>query len=234
LAQGALVGRVVHATDLSAIAGATVRVVSRDLRATSGSDGRFRITLPAGRYVVVVTSVGIQPDSAEIMIYSDSVTTHEFRMNLLATRLDTVDVKAKAQSHALQLAGFYDRKSQGVGSFIGPDEIERGRGLSAGAVVAKTSRVSVRYGGPHAWLATNRNAADQGCALCRARIQDLLDIADIYGQNAHQPQPLFDVNSLDLSQIEGIEIYSSASQVPIRFNATSSGCGVALIWMKHQ
>ena len=188
------------------------------------------------------------------MVYADSVTTHEFRMNPLATRLDTVDVKAKAQSQALQLAGFYDRKSQGVGSFIGPDEIKRGLGLSAGALVAKTSRVSVRYGGPHAWLATNRNAADQGCALCRKRIQDLLDIADInagarpacymdvyldgqavyrgYGQSP--PQPLFDVNSLEPSEIEGIEIYSSASQVPSRFNATSSGCGVALIWMKHQ
>lgn len=153
------------------------------------------------------------------------------------------------------MSGFYDRQSAGIGAFITPENIQREQGRLIGEIVAKYSRISVRFGGTHAWLATNRSSSDGGCAFCRKRIQDLLDQADIsagarpacymdvyvnglavyrgYGQNSHTPQPLFDLNSLAAGEIEGIEIYSSAVQVPARFNATSSGCGVALIWTRH-
>ena len=124
-----------------------------------------------------------------------------------------------------------------------------------GEIVAKYSHVWVHYGGTHAWLSSNRTSSDGGCAFCKKRIQDLLDGADIaagarpacymdvyldgqsvyrgYGQDAHTPQPLFDLNSLAAGEIEGMEVYSSASQVPARFNASSSGCGVAIIWTKR-
>jgi hypothetical protein len=169
--------------------------------------------------------------------------------------LPTVAIQADHQSRTLQLSGFYDRQSAGIGAFITPENIQREQGRLIGEIVAKYSRISVRFGGTHAWLATNRSSSDGGCAFCRQRIQDLLDQADIsagarpacymdvylngqavyrgYGQNSHTPQPLFDLNSLAAREIEGIEIYSSAVQVPAKFNATSSGCGVAIIWTKH-
>jgi hypothetical protein len=43
---------------------------------------------------------------------------------------------------------------------------------------------------------------------------------------------LFDVNTLQLSAIEGIEVFTSASQVPAKYNKTSRGCGVMLIWTR--
>jgi len=43
---------------------------------------------------------------------------------------------------------------------------------------------------------------------------------------------LFDVNSLELSTIEAIEVYTSAAQVPAQYNKTSNGCGVLLIWTR--
>ena len=30
----------------------------------------------------------------------------------------------------------------------------------------------------------------------------------------------------------GIEVYSSAAQVPVKYNRTSGGCGVMLIWTR--
>jgi hypothetical protein len=172
-----------------------------------------------------------------------------------AVPLPTVAIEAPRQSRRLQLSGFYDRQSAGIGAFITPENIQREQGRLMGEIVAKYSRVSVRFGGMHAWLATNRSPSDGGCAFCRKRIQELLDQADIaagarpacymdvylngqavyrgYGQNSHTPQPLFDLNSLAAGEIEAIEIYSSAGQIPARFNAASSGCGVALIWTRH-
>ena len=45
-------------------------------------------------------------------------------------------------------------------------------------------------------------------------------------------QGLFDINSLDLGAIEGIEVYTSAAQIPAQYNRTSHGCGVLLIWTR--
>ncbi|MBK9977878.1 MAG: hypothetical protein IPP20_08100 [Gemmatimonadetes bacterium] len=44
--------------------------------------------------------------------------------------------------------------------------------------------------------------------------------------------PLHDVNSIPPEQIESIEAYAGASQVPAQFNRTSGGCGVLVIWTR--
>ncbi len=43
---------------------------------------------------------------------------------------------------------------------------------------------------------------------------------------------LFDVNSIPPAQIEAIEVYTSAAQIPAQFNKTSNGCGVMVIWTR--
>jgi hypothetical protein len=45
--------------------------------------------------------------------------------------------------------------------------------------------------------------------------------------------PLFDLGSLRPEQIEAVEVYSSASQVPAQYNKTSAGCGVILVWLRR-
>jgi hypothetical protein len=171
------------------------------------------------------------------------------------TTLPAVGVTAKAESKSLQTAGFYDRKQQGIGAFITPDDIARDENRGVGEIIAKNSRVAVKFGGSHAWLATNRSQNKNGCAFCLKKITEVLDQTDIeagarpacymdvylngaavyrgYGQDSHRPPQLFDLNSLSAKEIEAIEIYASASQIPSRFNGSSGGCGVALIWTKH-
>jgi hypothetical protein len=59
-----------------------------------------------------------------------------------------------------------------------------------------------------------------------------LDGSLVYQYGNTPPQPLFNMNDLAPSSIEGIEVYSSTSQVPAAYNRTSSGCGVVLIWTR--
>ena len=59
-----------------------------------------------------------------------------------------------------------------------------------------------------------------------------VDGTQVYQYGVKPPMPLFNVNSIPPEQIEGIEAYSSASQVPVRFNKTGSGCGVLVIWTR--
>jgi hypothetical protein len=58
-----------------------------------------------------------------------------------------------------------------------------------------------------------------------------LDGALIYDSTARKA-PLFNLNSITASEIEAIEVYSSAAQVPAQYNKTSGGCGVMLIWTR--
>jgi hypothetical protein len=42
----------------------------------------------------------------------------------------------------------------------------------------------------------------------------------------------FDVNNISLPHVAAVEVYSGTSSVPARYNRTSAGCGVVLIWTK--
>jgi hypothetical protein len=50
--------------------------------------------------------------------------------------------------------------------------------------------------------------------------------------SAHPEAGLFDVNTMRPESVEAIEVYSSAAQIPARFNRSSGGCGVMLIWTR--
>ena len=43
---------------------------------------------------------------------------------------------------------------------------------------------------------------------------------------------LFDINTIPPAHIAGIEVYTSASQIPAKYNRTGNGCGVVLIWTR--
>ena len=254
-AQSTITGRVLRATDSSVIAGATVRVLGVKSQILTKSDGLFTLPLSDGDQRVVASAVATRPETSNVAASRGSTHQHDFVLFEAAEVLPAVDVKATLQSKTLQLSGFYDRQPAGSGAFITPQNIQREQGRLIGEIVAKYARVWVHYGGTHAWLSSNRTSSDGGCAFCKKRIQDLLDGADIaagarpacymdvylngqavyrgYGQDAHTPPPLFDLNSLAATEIEGIEIYASASQIPARFNAPSGGCGVAIIWTKR-
>jgi hypothetical protein len=253
--QSAIAGRVLRAADTSVIAGASVRLLGSESHIQTTSDGRYELKVAAGSQRIIASAVGVRPETLSIVVADGTNHRHDFLLSAVAELLPAVGVTTTPQSRTLQLSGFYDRQSAGIGAFITPENIKREEGRQVGEIVAKYSRVSVRYGGSHAWLATNRSSSDGGCAFCKKAIQELLDQADInagarpacymdvyldgqavyrgYGQDSHSPRPLFDLNSLNGSEIEGIEIYASAVQIPARFNATSGGCGVAIIWTKH-
>jgi hypothetical protein len=43
---------------------------------------------------------------------------------------------------------------------------------------------------------------------------------------------LFNLNSMETGEIEAIEVYTGVSQIPAKYNKTSGGCGVMLIWTR--
>jgi hypothetical protein len=60
-----------------------------------------------------------------------------------------------------------------------------------------------------------------------------VDGALVYQYGINPPMPLFNVNSLPPDQIEAVEVYTSAVQIPAQFNTAGSGCGVLVIWTRR-
>jgi len=255
-AQATLVGRVLADSGRQPISGAQVSVARLRLTVVSDSAGRFRLGgLLPGDHFVVVRSLGFRADSALLEIEGDEVSSRDFVLKRQAVSLPAQRVTASGGQRMGKLAGFHDRQQMGIGHFIGRDVLERaeGRMLTGDLLAAHVPNVSVKRAQSKAWIATGRAVnAMGGCAFCRpgscAQEFDRADCAAgaspacymdvyldgilVYDDTQRLRPPLFDVNSVPPTQIEAIEVYTSAAQVPAQFNRTSAGCGVMLIWTR--
>ncbi|MFI5243966.1 MAG: carboxypeptidase regulatory-like domain-containing protein [Gemmatimonadales bacterium] len=251
-AQGDLEGRV-FATDSGrrALAGAHVQFPAVNRAATADSTGRFAITdIPAGRHLVVVGKLGFRPESAFVMIPEGQVLVQEFVLRRPVTELAEVKVVGAA-SHP-EMSGFDDRRREGIGKFIDRASLAKIENRTTSMVLSSLGGLRVWQGGTQAYVSSTRAISSKSCGFCSGGIGEYLrpedieagarpacymdvyvDGVQVYQYGVNPPMPLFNVNSLPPEQIEGIEAYSSASQVPVRFNKTGSGCGVLVIWTRR-
>jgi len=88
---GSVVGRVTDAKTGAAIAGATVMVEGAARSASSGNDGRYRVTeVPPGTYTVRARYIGYAPGSTSASVSADQDATADFALEKSAQRLDEV------------------------------------------------------------------------------------------------------------------------------------------------
>ncbi len=88
---GAVTGRVTDAKTRAVLAGATVVVEGTRHSATTGSDGRYRITdVAPGTYTVRARYIGYAPGTASIAVTADQEATADFALEKSAQRLDEV------------------------------------------------------------------------------------------------------------------------------------------------
>lgn len=154
--------------------------------------------------------------------------------------LGTVSVTAERPT----IAEFEERRLAGFGHFITRAELEKQENRRTGDILARMPGTwMVRGSGGHAWIANSRGRqtivrmpqpADddlrRGAQRVACYASVYLDGSVVYTSGRG---PLFDVNQISPNQIEAIEYYSSASQIPPRFNRTDSACGVLVIWTRR-
>jgi hypothetical protein len=255
-AQGEIVGRVLADSGRAPVAAAQLSIARLSRSVSSDSTGRFRfVAMPRGEHLVTLRAFGFRPESALVEINADEVVLHDFTLVRQAQALPRTTVTAREQPFATgKLAGFHEREKMGIGHFIGRAELARDEGVRrTGDVLSKVPGVVVQRGGNRAWITSGRAVSGTGCAFCGSKggpparglnpadraagarsacfMDVYLDGVLVY-QDANRQEGLFDVNSIDLTQIEAIEVYSSAAQIPVQFNRTSGGCGVMIIWTR--
>lgn len=168
--------------------------------------------------------------------------------------MDPIEVSVAASRRHLEVAGFYQRQRSDFGTFLGPEEIARRRapritdlllGLPGVRLVSMTTgSVGRRF------IQLRGSSLSQGGA-CRPRIfvdgllYALGDSKPIPRREGEETEMEEIMEALDQglsiddigppSDLAGIEIYRSATQVPVQFGGTSvhTLCGVIVIWTKR-
>ncbi len=130
--NGAVVGRVVDARTQTPIVGASVGIDALRRSATTGSDGRFRITdVAPGSHTVRARYVGYTPKTVDVTVGEGQEATVDIALEKSAQRLDEVvttgtliPTETKAVPSAMSIVTGEDLKAQGVQRV---DQIFRGQ-----------------------------------------------------------------------------------------------------------
>jgi len=217
-------GRVYDAVAGTPIAGATVTATTAGLSARTDSLGRFQLPgLPPGIVRLLVTAPGYQRGPLTLPFAPREVLERELELEPLgataapdsgarAQRLPAVPVTAMP-GMGNRFIDFERRRATGRGQYRTRDEIDEGQYNSLQDILRNMRGVQMLCGGGSCLAQMVR--APLGCPP--------LYIVDEREDNAFGP-------TVALRDIQGVEVYTGAGDVPGEFAGANAGCGVIVIW----
>ena len=230
-AQGSVSGRVLAAESKAPVAGAEVTVIGQASNAISDSLGRFSLRdVKMGIAFLITRAVGFRPDTARLEIFPDESISRDVTLQPSSTTLGTVVVRDSMTLTSAKLMEFNERRRSAVGGrFLDSTVIKKWESRKTGDIFSTIPGVDVTRQRSSAFLIGSRASQP-----LRPSTRPTPCYMDIYLDGA--PLALgntsFDVNSISLVHIAAVEVYSGPASVPSRYNRTSGGCGVVLIWTK--
>jgi len=220
---------------LDASADTVARAVTDDL-------GRFALSSPVpGDFVIQAEAFGYEIRRAGVFEMGEGgEITFEFRLPpdpLALTGLDAGG-RWKVREPPLVTNGYFDRLSQGIGHYITPGELERSRHHRITDLLAEVPFLTVVNAHP-----SDRLLIQDGGALCTPSVMvDGILASVIDGQRRRPGAPNAIAGSegdlealVNVKDVEAVEVYRSAEEIPTQFGAVSTaGCGAIIIWTKRR
>jgi len=226
-------GQVLNAATGRPVGDVAVVLLDRDnqalLRVLTDAEGRYVLEAPdPGAYRLRFEVPGYRMALTELITLKRGE-ARDFPMQLTPVSpvaLDTVVVAGQAVPR--HLLDFYLRKSQGLGSFLTPADIEKWHPGTPTDLVRRLEGFDLAYDRfePTRKLIRNKRWGGTGRACVPVIFVDgaYVGTADTYDIDA----------ALWVDRLDAVESYSSAARVPIEFNTTGTECGVIAIWTKRQ
>lgn len=219
--SGSVVGGVRDSSG-AAIAGAEIRVERSTLRTTSDAAGRFLLrAVPAGARQLTVRRMGFRPVALDAVVRAGEETQVDVALAAVALQLAPVIVSERRDVYDSRLAGFNDRMAKRrSGYFITKESIDASRLIRftdlmrtvPGARVTSTSGIGMR--------------------MVRLRGATCPPLVFVDGFPASAGE--FDLDMIEPSTVEGVEIYGSSTSVPVELLGPRGldRCGVIAIWSR--
>ncbi len=215
---------------------AEVVAVLAKQRATTKADGIVRMTLPPGEETFIVRRLGYQPQQFTLKLTAGD--TLRFGAVLLPDPVQLTDIEVTAnRTNGTMLEGrLYTGKMQSFAkrmqfsasprsNFFTPDDIDK---------LPPTARITdlLRRAG----MRTQFSAGTGGryeTALCRGTFLNRLPEAIIYldGMRMNGNGTSFDFNAIPFQQIQALEVYKGAAEIPAELTGIGADC-VVMIWTK--
>ena len=200
-----------------------VMALAVGVQTVTDDSGAFRLSgLPPGSVTIQLRRLGYVP--ASVVLTLGAGETRELRVVLAETaeELDAVDVQASALRG--KMAGFNARRVRGVGTFITREEIERRQPGKMSQLLRYVTGVYVPQDNSDmrpSSVGMRRAAGLSSQGSCGVQL---------YVDGQHYPDGRLD--DFRPMEVEGIEIYKSASEIPATFRSRDTMCGVIAIWTR--
>jgi hypothetical protein len=233
-------GIVRRAFDDAPLPGVDVWFPALDRRAVTDSYGGFRLAdVPSGPQLIQLRRVGYLALRDSLTITTAPEQHREYVLLPQSAQLDTVRTVAdRTRNLSPALRGFEDRRSRGIGRFIGEADLRANEreALSAIALSRMPGLALVRGPAGSAYLASTRKACANGalsqtCTPCFVTV--FIDGGQVYAANAKAGPPP-DVGRIRAADLAGVEFYADGASAPAAYSATGSGCGTLLIWTRER
>lgn len=227
------------------------------MTAQSDADGHWRLEAPRpGTYTVTARRLGFRPWTSEpVTLQAGEDRNALVHLRAVPVELGVVSVQAVAIRRHLELNGFFERQQGNFGHFLTPEAIERRQASRVTDLLTPIPGVQLVVAGsgnvgPAQIALRGSSVTDAG--LCRPRVfvdglmyargdsrpVRIRDAAATERASEEAERRMDQTLSLDdighPSTIAGIEVYRSATQVPVQFGGTSveTLCGVIVIWTR--
>jgi hypothetical protein len=229
-----------------------VEVALPDLSRTTLTNERGTFMLreiPPGDQHVVVRRLGYGPVDTRLTFQAGRVVQRRFALTR-AVVLDSVQVTGRASDHMLD--DYEANRRLRLGHFLSREDLAKLEGVSTGAAIRSLTGTEVHSRSTYAWVRGSHSFSmapqvpeldpvDALKGAFRTNCYSIVYLDDrlvfrnrvlhtvANGVIHNVMEPLFDVNSIPVSEIESLEFYSSAAEMPARYRNTDSECGVLII-----
>ncbi len=204
------------------ISGAEVGIAGTDVQGYTDSDGRLHLApIAPGPIRLTVRRLGFRAMAVDVSVGANGATADTVQLVEVAHRLDPILVRGSLHSYNGTMSGFYQRRGQGFGHFFTRAEIER----------THVTRLSDLFRSVPGMRMVSTNTIQNAVRMRGATSCPPLVWLD--GTPAATSE--YDLDTMDPLSIDGIEIYSGPSEVPLQFKPPMDvvACGAIVIWSRR-
>ena len=220
-AQNAGVVRgIVHDSLGGVVSSAHLGIKGYPAATTSDSSGAFRLFgVPSGAVVLEVRRLGYRPLATAVTVPAGNELRVDVSLVPIPEQLAPVQVMRRTEVYDNRLAGFNQRKSKHVGYFVTREKLDQMNSSRFVDALREIPGVSMR---------TLRGGVVT-VSLRGARCSPIF-----YMDGFPATAGAMDLDMIDLSGVEGIEVYAGMSSIPAEFMSVVGGerCGVIAVWSR--
>jgi hypothetical protein len=225
-----------------ALEGVLVLIEGTKREATTDAAGRFRIDAPSGNRVALFRGIGFHPSRVRMqLIKGDSVTVDAVLVKQQpAQQLDPIVTTAKPappRGIGVGVEAFEERRKLGFGKFVDSAELRRAGGRRLTDVLRGIQGIRlISY-------VENPDRPDLFELRAVGRTEEmfgepcwmsvLVDGSPIYRSSGMGRPPDFRREFHDVSSFHAVEVYRSASEVPMEFGGPGEQCGLLMLWTRR-